>query len=137
MVGFFNLSEIHFAAGATDGHNGTVIQPSSVTVVVGPSNSGKSTALREIQQLYMGLPPESLNGRVVRGVGVVEPKTWATLLSSIAPWRIVPSRPPHRWEGGLIPQDPDARLQIFGVRGGATVSLFENAFCRRRAIRRI
>lgn len=128
MVGFFNLSEIHFAAGTTDGHNGTVIQPSSVTVVVGPSNSGKSTALREIQQLYMGLPPESLNGRVVRGVGVAEPKTWATLLSSIAPWRIVPSRSPHRWEGGLIPQDPDARLQIFGVRGGATVSLLENAF---------
>lgn len=126
MVGFFGLSEIHFAVRRADGQSDIVISPGSVTILVGPNNSGKSTALREIHQLYMGLPFDALQARVVRNIKMVEPESWATLLSTIAPWKIAPSRPPHRWDGGLVPRDPEARYLEFGTRGGVSVSILEN-----------
>ena len=54
MPGRFRLTKIQFRAGAAPGGTPTEFVPSSVTVVVGPNNSGKSMLLRELEQWSTG-----------------------------------------------------------------------------------
>lgn len=48
------LSRLKFAGGATPGAEGLEVTPSTVIVFVGPNNSGKSLALREIEAWCIG-----------------------------------------------------------------------------------
>lgn len=49
-----NLSSLLFRAGPKPADPALRISPTTVTVLVGPNNSGKSLALREIEQWCVG-----------------------------------------------------------------------------------
>lgn len=123
MVGFFGLSEIHFAARRADGQGNTVISPGSVTILVGPNNSGKSTALREIHQLYLDLPTRTERPQVVRQIVVPEPTNWTDLLGSISPWEITPVHIPYGRDAGMTPVIHDDTVLQYGLSGGHTVRI--------------
>jgi ABC-type cobalamin/Fe3+-siderophores transport system ATPase subunit len=51
---FFRLSRVKFRAGAHPEDSGAELEPGTVTILVGPNNSGKSLALQEIEMWCRG-----------------------------------------------------------------------------------
>lgn len=123
---FLTISEINFLAGESDGQPGTVVNPSPVTIFVGPNNSGKSTALREIQQLYAGSPTNHEDHKLVRSIELTEPADWDTLFGTMAPWRI---ESPHLFSqsnasvGSHTFNDSDL---VFGADSGNIVGISQS-----------
>jgi len=67
MVGMLQISSLRFRAGSAKGEPPLETRPSGVVVLVGPNNSGKSLALREIEQWCNA---ENLDHRVVDSMAV-------------------------------------------------------------------
>lgn len=65
MPGTLQIKHIKFRAGSRPGNPPLEIQPSKVLILVGPNNSGKSLALREIESWCLG---QNLQPRVVENV---------------------------------------------------------------------
>jgi len=66
MAGSLRISQLTFRAGRAAGDEPLGIAPSNVVVLVGPNNSGKSLALREIEDWCFG------QNKVTKVVGAVE-----------------------------------------------------------------
>ena len=54
MSELLNVKRLDFKAGGAPGTSPLTIHPSNITILVGPNNSGKSLALREIESWCMG-----------------------------------------------------------------------------------
>ena len=89
------LTELGFKAAPS----GTSTTPSTVTVLVGPNNSGKSVALREIEQWAAG---EHRDRAVIDQIDVEWPQTRDEALALLEPFETEPGE-------GEAPQ-PDSML---------------------------
>ena len=70
MTSALTISKLTFDAGPTPGGAGLELPPSTVTVLVGPNNSGKSLALREIELWCNG---GSKRGKVIADIEITFP----------------------------------------------------------------
>ena len=73
MTENLKINRIVFKGGAGSGSNPLDIQPSNVTVIVGPNNSGKSQMLLELENWCKGDDTESL---VIDKVEIEFPETY-------------------------------------------------------------
>lgn len=67
------LDHIEFIAGPTAGANGLRIQPSTVLILVGPNNTGKSLALQELEDWCVG--KNQADRLILRDMGVTFPSS--------------------------------------------------------------
>lgn len=81
------LGKITFKAGSSPGMAGLVLEPSTVVVLVGPNNSGKSLALRELEEWCTGGQPSF---QVLSEVDVEYPNTFEEILALLETFRTQP-----------------------------------------------
>jgi hypothetical protein len=83
MPGTLRLTSLLFQAGSQPGSPSLEIVPSTVVVLIGPNNAGKSLALREIEMWCIG---ENRDRRVVDSVSVDFPAGYEEALALIRPF---------------------------------------------------
>jgi hypothetical protein len=95
----FRLGHLDFVAGVVPGAPGTRLQIGPVTVFVGPNNSGKSLALRELLQwANQGVEPPQpwAGGRVLAAIAGVFPPNEEALDEFLRPWEVQSESPSQR-----------------------------------------
>jgi hypothetical protein len=111
VADYFQLLRIVFKAGRTPGAPPSELTPGSVTVIVGPNNSGKSLLLRELEQWASPNEPPNITpwtpGLVIADVAARWPPDEAALLEAFAD-RVVPDGPS---------QDGTVRIYNFDAAG--------------------
>ena len=100
MTENLKINRIVFKGGAGSGSNPLDIQPSNVTVIVGPNNSGKSQMLLELENWCKGDDTESL---VIDKVEIEFPETYENLRIMLSKYETKP------------PKNDRARLGYFWV----------------------
>jgi predicted ATPase len=93
MAGNLRLTRILFKAAPAPGGDPLDIEPSTVVVLIGPNNTGKSRTLREINYLMTGTTGQP--HQLVSDIGVDWPTTGGQALDLLEPYRsdAAPGRP--------------------------------------------
>lgn len=86
MAGNVRLTQLSFRAGARRDDPGLQVEVGSVVMLVGPNNSGKSLALREIRHWCSGQPNPSHDGLVIADAAADTPTDVAAAKSLLAPF---------------------------------------------------
>ena len=89
MVESLKITRIGFHAGSAPGRPALDVETPNVTVLVGPNNSGKSQALREIEIWCQGQEPETV---VIDGIHLNLPDQYDDLLAMLEPHKTAPPR---------------------------------------------
>ncbi len=76
MPGTLKITSIEFRAGSKVGEPALQVAPNNVVILVGPNNSGKSLALKEIENICGG---KINSGKVINTINVDTPNDAATL----------------------------------------------------------
>lgn len=71
MASALTITSLEFVSGAAPDTSPLVVEPATVVVLVGPNNSGKSLALREIETWCLA---QHIDQRVIRDVGIALPE---------------------------------------------------------------
>src|SRR5215207_10162507 len=106
MAGTLRLTHMNFYAGPSPGAEALEIEPSTVVVLIGPNNAGKSLALREIDLWSSGKDHER---KVVESVGVDFPTDFETAVDLLRPFLEIPTADQLTVDGHLTLQQPTFR----------------------------
>lgn len=87
MADVLRIKSLKFRAGATEGGAGLQVDTPSVTLLVGPNNSGKSQALREIETWCLGTQVEPI---VVGEIELALPDTIGEARAMLVPFETDP-----------------------------------------------
>ncbi len=83
----FTLKRLRFRAGANPQASPLDIRPGTVTILVGPNNSGKSAALREIEAWCRGVDTKRL---IIDEIEVPLPTTFSEVLDLLSRFQTTP-----------------------------------------------
>lgn len=87
MTDVLRIKSLKFRAGAREGQPGLQVDTPSVTLIVGPNNSGKSQALREIETWCLGTRAEPI---IIEEIELTLPETAEEARAMLVPFETDP-----------------------------------------------